>query len=173
VPAATTPQASPTPTTTPGLSPVPGAAPAGQAPGPETAAQIAVTTPGPELRVGGGPYIVPISVMGASRLSLVSLSVSFNAATLRVRSVQEGPFLRQGGTTTTFTHHVDASAGRVDLSMTRGADVTGASGTGLLGSLVVDAVAPGTSTLTVSGIAAMPDGRTVALTFVPANVTIK
>jgi general secretion pathway protein D len=184
-PANTLPQASPTPTTTPGLPPAPGqpATPpptqqqstqqSTTPPGPEGTAQVMISTPGPELRVGGGPYTVPISVTGASRLSLVSLSVTFNGAALKVRSVQEGPFLRQGGASVSFTHQIDPAGGRVDLSLTRGADVVGASGTGLLGMLVMDAVAPGTSQLSVSGVATTPDGRSVTLTFAPASVTIK
>ena len=163
-PAQTTP-----PQTTPPATP-PGAA---QPAGAEPSAQVVISTPGPEFRVGGGPYTVPISVTGASRLSLVSLSVTFNGAALRVRSVQEGPFLRQGGVSVSFANNVDPAGGRVDLSLTRGNDVTGASGSGLLAMLVLDAVAPGTSSLTVSGVATTPDGRTVPLTFAPASVTIK
>jgi general secretion pathway protein D len=162
-PAAPTPPGQTPPTTPPSTTP----------PGPEAAAQVMISTPGPELRVGGGPYTVPISIVGASRLSLVSLSVTFNGATLRVRSVQEGPFLRQGGASVSFTNQIDPAGGRVDLSLSRGADVTGASGTGLLAMLVMDATASGTSTLTVSGVATTPDGRTVPLTFAPASVTIK
>jgi general secretion pathway protein D len=187
LPSATQPQV-PAPTTTPGISPVPaapprdpaqppqaggGATPSGAQQAAQAAAQVSVTTPGPEFRVGGGPYTVPIAINGASRLSLVSLTVTFNPSAVRVRTVQEGPFLRQGGASVTFTQQVDASAGRVDISMTRSADQTGASGTGLLAALVMDAVAAGTATFSVSGVATTPDGRTVPLTFVPATVTVK
>ena len=116
---------------------------------------------------------MPIAVNGASRLSLVSLSITFNPNALRVRSVQEGTFLQQGNATVTFTQQIDAATGRVDVSLTRGADATGASGTGLLASLVFDAIAPGTSTFTVSGVGTTPDGQPVQLTFVPATVTVR
>ena len=53
----------------------------GQAP-----CELLVTPPGPEFRVGGGPYTVPISVTGASRLSTLSLTVTYNPAVLRVRA---------------------------------------------------------------------------------------
>jgi hypothetical protein len=158
---------------TPRDTPLPTTPAPAQPAAPEPAAQIVISTPGPELRVGGGPYTVPISITGASRLSLVSLSVTFNGAALRVRSVQEGPFLRQGGVSVSFANNVDPAGGRVDLSLTRSNDVTGASGTGLLAMLIVDAVAAGTSPLTVSGVATTPDGRSVPLTFAPASVTIK
>ena len=44
-----------------------------------------------------GPYTVPLAVANASRLSMVTLTVTFNPAVLRVRNVQEGTFMRQGG----------------------------------------------------------------------------
>lgn len=156
----------------PGQRP-PAAQPAADAAAPATSAQVIISTPGPELRVGGGPYTVPISVTGASRLSLVSLSVTFNGAALRVRTAQEGPFLRQGGTSVSFANNVDPAGGRVDLSLTRTNDVTGASGSGVLAMLIVDAVAAGSSPLSVSGVATTSDGRTIPLTFTPASVTIK
>ena len=135
--------------------------------------QVSVTTPGPEFRVGGGPYTVPIAISNASRLSLMSVSLTYNPALVRVRSVQEGPFFRQGGVTPSFNQQVDANAGRVDISVTRGADPTGASGTGLLAALVFDAVAPGTATFTLTGVSAQPDGRSVPVTFIPATVTVR
>jgi hypothetical protein len=134
---------------------------------------VTVTTPGPEFSVGGGPYTVPIAISNASRLSLMSVTLSYNPAVVRVRSVQEGPFFRQGGATQSFNHQIDANAGRVDISVTRAGDQTGASGTGLLASLVFDAVASGTATFTLTGVGAQPDGRSVPVTFVPAAVTVR
>jgi hypothetical protein len=72
-----------------------------------------------------------------------------------------------------FNQQVDAAAGRVDISVTRTGDQTGASGTGQLASLVFDAVASGTATFTLTGVAAQPDGRTVPVTFIPATVTVR
>jgi general secretion pathway protein D len=140
---------------------------------PQATPQVSVTTPGPEFRVGGGPYTVPIAIGNASRLSLMSVSLTYNPALVRVRSVQEGPFFRQGGATQSFNQQNDANAGRVDISVTRTGDQTGASGTGLLAALVFDAVAPGTATFTLTGVAATADGRTVPVTFIPATVTVR
>jgi len=140
---------------------------------PAATPQVSVTTPGPEFRVGGGPYTVPIAISNASRLSLMSVSLTYNPALVRVRSVQEGPFFRQGGVTPSFNQQVDGNAGRVDISVTRGGDATGASGTGLLAALVFDAVAPGTATFTLTGVSQQADGRTVPVTFIPATVTVR
>src|SRR5678816_2575394 len=49
-------------------------------PGPTSVAagQVVVSVPGPEFRVGGGPYLVPISITNASQLSGVTLTVTYN-----------------------------------------------------------------------------------------------
>ena len=101
------------------------------------------------------------------------MSLTYNPALVRVRSVQEGPFFRQGGVTPSFNQQVDGNAGRVDISVTRANDPTGASGTGLVAALMFEAIAPGTATFAISGVAATTDGRTVPIAFVPATVTIK
>jgi general secretion pathway protein D len=160
------------PTTAPATPPAESTPPPAQST-PTPTPQVSVTTPGPEFRIGGGPFTVPIAISNASRLSLMSVSLTYNPALVRVRSVQEGPFFRQGGATQSFNHQIDASAGRVDISVTRAGDQVGASGTGLLAALVFDAVAPGSATFTLTGVSAQPDGRTVPVTFIPATVTVR
>ena len=127
----------------------------------------------PEMRVGAGPYTVPISINGATRLSTISLSIAFNPARLRVRSVQEGTIMRQGGITPTFTQQVDANAGRIDIAITRPNDLTGAVGTGLLAAVLFEPVAAGQTPLTVTGVGTVVGGGTAALQFVPSNVAVK
>ena len=50
-------------------------------------AQIIVSPPS-TMRLVEGPYTVPISVTSASRLSMVSLTLTFDPTKLRARSVQ-------------------------------------------------------------------------------------
>jgi general secretion pathway protein D len=85
--------------------------PAGASP-PTAAAQVLLTPPGTEFRVGGGPYTVPVSIANASRVSTVSVTITFNPAVLRVRSVQEGSFMRTGGANAAFTQQARASSPR-------------------------------------------------------------
>jgi len=165
-PPATAP-ASPTttpPTTTP---------PAASAPPATSGAQIVVTPPGTEFRVGGGPYTVPISINGANRVSTVTVTVTYNPSVLRVSTVQEGSFMRQGGVNATFTHQTDATAGRLDFTLTRTADAVGATGAGLLAAVLFEATAPGSATLTPSGAATMPSGAAVPLQFSPVTITVR
>jgi hypothetical protein len=125
------------------------------------------------MTLGAGPYTVPISIAGASRISMLSLSVSFNPAMLRVRSVQEGTFMRQGGIAATFTSQPDPS-GRVDLVITRPGDQTGAVGAGLLAAILFEPIGAGTSTINVTGVGTVAGtGATAALQFAPVTVTVK
>ena len=143
------------------------------APATATPAQVVITPPSTDFRVGGGPYITPLSINNASRLSTMTLTVTYNPAVLRVRSVQEGTFMRQGGAVASFTPKIDAAAGRVDIAVTRTGDTIGAAGAGLLASLVFDAVAPGGSVIQVSGVATGPDGAPVQVQFSPVTVTVR
>jgi hypothetical protein len=138
-----------------------------------TSAQIVITPPTAEFRLGGGPYTVPLSILDASRISTVTVSLSFNPAALRVRAVQEGSFLRQGGVAVVFTQQVDAQAGRVDVSMTRTGDQTGASGGGLLAAVVFEPVAAGTVTLSANATVLDPKGSPVTVTLKPVTVVVR
>ncbi|MFN7977952.1 MAG: tetratricopeptide repeat protein [Vicinamibacterales bacterium] len=169
------------PPTFPGLQPVPqqGAASAGTTPpnpfaAPPSAAPATVlaSPPGTDFRVGGGPYLVPIAVSGASRLSTISLSITYNPAVLKVRTVQEGSLMRQGGQAT-FTQKIDAAAGRVDIVVVRPGDVLGVSGTGVVGAVLFDAVAPGGSPIGLSGAGTLVGNAPAPLQFKPVAVTVK
>jgi hypothetical protein len=132
---------------------------------------VIVTPPGTTFRAGAGPYTVPISITNVSRLSAISLTLTFDPNLLRVRSVQEGSFMRTGGANATFTNQV--APGRVDITITRASDATGASGTGLLGAVLFEATGSGTATLTASGAATGPGGTAMGLSFRPVTVQIQ
>ena len=135
-------------------------------------ARISVSPPS-EMRMGSGPYTVPISVAGATRVSTLTISLTYNPALVRVRSVQEGTFMRQGGVTPAFTSQVDEKSGRVDIVITRPGDQTGASSAGLLAALLIEPVAVGTGSLSVTGSASIPGGASVPLQFLPAGITVR
>ena len=175
-PAPTPPTEPPTPLPVPAEPPVtqptPAAPPGQQVPTIGGGGRVTLSAP-PEMRVGAGPYTVPVSINNAARLSTISISIAFNPAVLRVRSIQEGTIMRQGGITPTFTQQVDAAAGRIDIAITRPNDLTGAVGTGLLAAVLLEPVAAGQSPLTVTGVGTVVGGGTAALQFVPATVVVK
>jgi type II secretory pathway component GspD/PulD (secretin) len=175
-PGAPSPGTAPTPTApTPSPAPTPGAAGSSATPtaAGATGGLVALSVPNPELRVGGGPYTVPISITGASRLSSMSLTVTFNPTVLRLRTVQEGSFMRSGGVQAAFTSS-QTDAGRIDIAVVRPNDATGVAGTGLLSALLFDAVGPGPANLTVTGTGSAPGGASLGLQFAPVTtVTVK
>ena len=133
-----------------------------------------LTPPGSDFRVGGGPYTVALSATDASRLSSVSLTLTYNPATLRVRTVQEGSFMRAGGANATFNQQVDATTGRVDIVLVRTGDSTGVAGTGLLSAILFDAIAAGPANLTLTGTGSAPGGTNISLQFpTPPGVTVR
>jgi len=167
-------QLPPVPETPPAATPVPTAlstGPAGLAGA--GGGQILVSVP-QEFRVGAGPYTVPISITGASQISSVSLTVTYNPDVLRVRVAQEGPFLRSGGVQAQFTQQGDPSAGRLDLAIVRPGDQTGVAGTGLLAALLFETVGAGPANLAVTGSASGPGGAPIALQFAPVpTITVR
>ena len=53
-------------------------------------AQVLISPPGTTFRVGQGPYTVPLSILGASRLTTITLTLTYDPSVLRVRTVQRG-----------------------------------------------------------------------------------
>jgi hypothetical protein len=103
----------------------------------------------------------------------MTLTVMFDPAKLRVRAVQEGSFMRTGGVSTTFAQQVDTAAGRIDITLARPAEATGATGTGLLAAVLFEAVDSGPVTLTVSGAANGPGGTPMGLQFRPVTINVQ
>ena len=131
---------------------------------------IVLSPPGTEFRVAGGPYTVPLSVTNASQLSSVTLTITYNPAALRVRTVQEGSFMRSGGVAAAFTQQVDQTTGRIDIAIMRTSDSTGVAGSGVLAAVLFDAVGAGPANLTVTGTGAGPAGAPRPLQFAPVPV---
>ena len=114
---------------------------------------------------------MPLSITEAARISTLTLTLIYDPTRLRVRTVQEGSFMRAGGVAVAFSQQVNGN--RVDITLARAADATGASGTGLLAAVLFDAIAPGTVTLTLSGSATGPGGTAMGLRFTPVTITVQ
>jgi general secretion pathway protein D len=155
--------------------PVPAPFPSPTAPAPAAGGGGRITLAAPaEMRVGSGPYTVPVSISGASRLSTLSLSITYNPSIVRMRSVQEGTFMRQGGIVASFTSQNDSAAGRVDIVITRPNDQTGAVGSGLLAAILFEPIAAGMATVNVTGVGTVAgSGAGAALQFAPVSITVK
>jgi len=116
------------------------------------------------MRAGTNGYAVPIQVVNAARLSSVTLTMTYNPAALRVRSIQQGSFMSTAGTAVAFTQNSE-TPGRIDIVLMRTGDVTGAAGTGLLASILFDAIGAGPANIAVTGSATIPGGGALPLQF--------
>ncbi len=117
--------------------------------------------------------MVTLSALNMTQVSTVTLTLTYNPAALKLRSLQEGSFMRTGVPNTAFAQQADNAAGRIDITISRTGDVVGATGSGTLAAVVFDAVAPGTVNFRVSGTATGPGARSIPLQFTPATVTVK
>jgi hypothetical protein len=157
-------------------TPTPAAAQPPAAPSSTTAApapgRVLLSVPS-EMRVGAGPYTVPVSIAGTTRLSTITVSINYNPGLLRVRNVQEGSFMRQGGINPSFTQQVDPAAGRIDIVIARPGDQVGATGTGLLAAVLFEPIAAGAALLNTTGVGTTVGGGSAPLMFTPVNVTIR
>jgi hypothetical protein len=167
------PPVQPAPPVQPGPPPAAKPAPTDPSPAPAGGGGRVSLSPPPQMSVGAGPYTVPVSISGASRLTTVSVTITYNPAILRVRNVQEGPFMRQGGIAASFVQQGDPAAGRVDIVVTRPGDQVGATGTGLLAAILFEPVAAGSATLSVTGTGQVIGGGAAVMTFSPATVVVK
>lgn len=169
-PAATAPAPPPAAAAAAQTPAAPGAA--GQ-PVPGESLRILLTTPAAPVMVAGPAVTVPISVSGASKISTVTLSLRFDPRVLRVRLVQQGTFLSMGGVAVTFAQQIDAVGGRLDVTLTRTSDTTGASGDGLLAAVVFDTIGAGVSQLGLGGVVTGPGGLPIPVQLVPASITVR
>jgi hypothetical protein len=135
-------------------------------------AQVTIAVPGSDWRVGQGPYMLTLSAQNMTRASTVTLTLTYNPAAVKLRSLQEGSFMRTGVSNTAFAQQADGAAGRIDVTISRPGDVVGATGSGPLAAVVFDAVAPGTVNFRVSGTATGPGGS-IPLQFTPVTVTVR
>jgi len=131
-----------------------------------------MTPSGTEFRVGSTtPYPVAVNVVNASRLSSVSLTITYNPAVVRAIATQEGKFMSSAGGAVAFTSDY-STPGRVDIAIMRTGDSTGAAGTGLLASVLFQAVAAGPANLVVTGTAGLPNGAPQPLQFAPVQPVV-
>lgn len=135
-------------------------------------ALLTVTPPG-TMQVGGGPYTMPIQINDANQLGTITLTITYNPAVLKARTVTEGAFMRNGGIATTFTPRIDEAAGRVEITIARPAGVSGVTGTGLIGSLVFDAVTAGQANMAITGTATNSSGQIMAMQIVPPQIIVR
>jgi general secretion pathway protein D len=144
------------------------------APAPTSGARITLVAPGggESLPAGGGPFTVPIQIAGATDVTTIALSITYDPAIVTAPTVTQGSFMMQGGATVTFVPSV-STPGRIDIALSRPTARVGVSGSGLLAAIVFKAGSAGTTDLVVSGVANTASGQTIPLQFAPAHIAVR
>ena len=136
---------------------------------------LAPPASGPDgsLPTGGGPFTIPIQIADAADVATIALSITYDPAIVRAPTVTQGSFMMQGGVMVTFVPSVNASAGRIDVALSRPSARTGASGAGILAAISFTAGSAGTTEFTVTGIATTPAGQAIPVQFAPSRIAVR
>ncbi len=129
--------------------------------------------PAGQPQVGGGPYTWPIQITDATQVGSIRMTITYNPAVLKARTVTQGSFMTNGGVTTTFTPQINEAAGRIDILIGRPAGAPGVSGAGLLGAVVFDTVAAGPANINMTVTALTPNAQPITTMAPPVSVIVR
>ncbi len=167
----------------PGSTPVPMVTPASGTPAPgvgTTAAPAVPQVSSPRVRFEpstltlspGQTSTIAVLVDSVSDLHSVPLMLQYNPAVLSVEEVRQGGFLSGGTQDIALVQRVDKEHGQAIISATRQPNTPGVSGSGTLLGVVVKALGPGTTTLSIVQINAK-DSQGKPIPLVTGEAAIK
>jgi general secretion pathway protein D len=111
-------------------------------------AQVHVEPRSLSLKVGQ-ITTVGVVVDNVDDLFSIPFLMQYNPAVISVEEVRHGGFLQTGDQEVAIVQRVDQEHGQAIISATRQPNTAGASGTGTIVGIVIKALAPGTSTLSI------------------------
>ncbi len=177
------PTANPSPEAAPSGTPAPAAGTAAATTAPVTPGGAAVAPPqvtGARLRFEpptlslspGQTSTIGIAVDNVSDLHSIPLMLQYNPAVISVEEVRHGGFLSGGTQEIAIVQRVDKEHGQAIISATRQPNTPGVSGSGTLLGLVIKAVGPGSTTLSIVQINAK-DSQQKSIPLVTSEAAIK
>ena len=181
-----TPAANPNPVATPVTPPVqnavaPGAVPPAAQPAPtNTPAVPEAQTSGPRIRfepatmnlAPGQTATIGVVVENVSDLFSVPMLLQYNQAIISIEEVRHGGFLSGGTQEIALVQRVDKEHGQAIISATRQPNTPGVNGTGTLLGVVVKALAPGTTNLSIVQVNAK-DSQQRPIPLVSSEATLR
>ena len=122
----------------------------------------------------GETATVGVVVGNVNDLFSIPFLVQYNPAVISVEEVRHGGFLQAGDQEIAIVQQVDKEHGRAIISATRQPNTAGATGTGTIVGIVIKALAPGTSTLSIVQVNARnSQQRPIQLVTGEASVQVK
>jgi general secretion pathway protein D len=151
--------------TTPGATP--GAAPAAQVSGPRMRFEPATVNLAP-----GQTATLGVVVENVNDLFSVPMLLQYNPAVISVEEVRHGGFLSGGTQEIAIVQRVDKEHGQAIISATRQPNTPGVNGSGTLLGIVVKALAPGTSNISIVQVNAK-DSQQKSIPLVTSEATVR
>jgi general secretion pathway protein D len=134
---------------TPGAAPSTGAAPAaGQNPPSGQASQLHFEPRSLSLKAGQ-QATVGVVIDNVNDLFSIPFLLQYNPAVISVEEVQHGGFLQGGNQEIAIVTNIDKARGQAIISATRQPNTPGVNGTGTIMGIVIKALGPGTSNLSI------------------------
>jgi general secretion pathway protein D len=160
-------------------SPVPVATPGNGAPAPANAAPP-VQPSGPRLRFDpsslnltpGQTTTVGIAVDNVTDLFSIPLMIQYNPAVISIEEARHGSFLSGGTQDIAVVQRVDKEHGQAIISATRQPNTPGVNGSGTLLGIVIKALAPGSSNLSIVQVNAK-DSQQRSIPLVTSEATVR
>jgi hypothetical protein len=122
----------------------------------------------------GQTATVGVVVDNVNDLFSIPFLLQYNPAVISVEEVRHGGFLQAGDQEIAVVQKVDKEHGQAIISATRQPNTTGASGTGTIMGIVIKALAPGASTLSIVQVNARnSQQRPIQLVTSEATVQVK
>jgi len=172
------PQMTPPPSSVPPPATAPVPSPGGAPAGPGGA--IATTPQGPRIRFEpatlnlspGQTATVGVVVESVSDLYSVPMLLQYNPAVISVEEVRRGGFLSGGTQEIAIVQRVDKEHGQAIISATRQPNTPGVNGSGTLLGVVIKALAPGTTNLSIVQVNAK-DSQQKPIPLVTSEATLR
>jgi general secretion pathway protein D len=120
----------------------------------------------------GQTATVGVVVDNVNDLFSIPFLLQYNPAVISVEEVRQGGFLQTGDQEIAIVQKVDKEHGQAIISATRQPNTAGTSGTGTIIGIVIKALAPGTSTLSIVQVNAK-DSQQRSIPFVTSEATVQ
>jgi general secretion pathway protein D len=153
MPPATAPPATAPPATAPPATAPPATAPAAQADTPQPAGNAVVRFLPPQVETNPqGMMTVALIIENATEVSSAPLQVAFDSKVVKLNDVGRGDFFSSDGQIPVFTKNIQNDAGNAVINLNRLPGSPGMTGSGVLATLIFQAVAKGTCTVSVPNL---------------------
>ncbi len=120
----------------------------------------------------GEKTTIGVVVDNVNDLFSIPFLLQYNPAVISVEEVQHGGFLQGGNQEIAIVQRVDPTRGQAIISATRQPNTAGVSGTGTIMGIVVKAIAPGTSNLSIVQVNAK-DSQQKPIPLVTSEATVQ